>query len=130
MSEFSRLTGMPQAVPNANTKDVRFVLSVSEGAPIMCVANYGVAAQIASGLGSAIRVLRMALASDGTMEPIAAEEIREIHVQKDQWSDVVLVQLTTVLAIPYTFQISSQMAAEIADRLKTESEKPTQTGHA
>src|ERR1035437_1115821 len=59
MPEFSRLTGIDQLFPNAETKDIRFVLSVSEGEPIICTASYGVAAQISSGLGTAIQVLRI-----------------------------------------------------------------------
>jgi hypothetical protein len=47
-----QLTGMPQAIPNTVTEDVRFVLTVSAGNPIICVAKYGVATQIASGLGT------------------------------------------------------------------------------
>ena len=52
-----QLTGMPQAIPNTVTEDVRFVLNVSAGNPIICVAKYGVATHIASGLGTAVKVL-------------------------------------------------------------------------
>jgi hypothetical protein len=130
MTEFSRLTGMPQAIPNSGTKDIRFVLSVENGEPIMCVARYGVAAQIAGGLGTALRVLQMALDSEGAMEQVAVEGLEQVHIEKDRWSDNVVLRLTTVQGIPYVFQVPSQSASEIADRLKTEAAKPTLTGRA
>jgi len=64
MPDYVRLTGLSDAAPNAVSKDVRFVLSTSEQ-PLRCVARYGVAAQIAAGLGTALRLIRMALASQG-----------------------------------------------------------------
>jgi hypothetical protein len=130
MPDYLRLTGMPQATPNSNTRDIRFDLSVSEGEPIMCVARYGVAAQIASGLGTALRVLQMALDSEGAFEQVAIDKLQEFHVQKDPWSDRVVLRLTTIQGIPYIFEIPSQNASEIAERLKTEGSKPTQAGHA
>jgi hypothetical protein len=46
------------------------------------------------------------------------------------WSDNVVVQWTTTQGIPYLFEIPSQTAVAIADRLKTEAAKPTRAGHA
>jgi hypothetical protein len=128
--ELLHLTGMPQAIPNTETKDIRFALSVSEGEPVMCVAPYGVAVQISSGLGTATQVLRMALTAQGEIEPVAAEQIQLVQFQKEQWSDVILMQLTTVQGVPYIFQFPSQYASEIVAQLKTEAAKPTQVGNA
>jgi hypothetical protein len=36
MSEFLHFTGMAQAIPNAESKEIRFSLSVSDGSTIMC----------------------------------------------------------------------------------------------
>ena len=130
MAEFLQLTGMPQAIPNGSSKDIRFILSVSEGESIMCRARYGVAAQIASGLGTALRMLRVTLAAEGTVEPVAAEDIQEIHIQKTLLADAVVVELVTTPGIPYIFQIPSQMAAELADRLKIEAAKHVESGRA
>ncbi len=127
---FSRLTGMPEAIPNGSTGDIRFVLSVSEGEPIMCVARYGVAAQIAAGLGSALDVLRTALAAQGATEPVAPTEIREVRVQKAFLADMMVVELITTMGIPYIFQFPSQMSEAIADRLKTEAAKDHPAGRA
>ena len=109
MSEPLRLTGMPQAIPNGDTKEIRFVLSVSDGDPIICVADYGVAAQIASGLGTALRVLRMALAEEGALARVAAEELETVHIEKDLLSDQVVMHLTTILGIPYDFRSVRKM---------------------
>jgi hypothetical protein len=130
MPEYLHITGMLQASPNADTKDIRFALSASEGPPIMCVARYGVAAQIASGLGTALGVLRMALASEMAIEPVAVEEVQAIHIQRDLLSDQIVLELTTKHGIPHIFQIPSQTASEFADRLRTEAAKPTQAGNA
>jgi hypothetical protein len=129
MAEFLQVTGMPQAIPNGLSKDIRFILSVSEKS-LMCRARYGVAAQIASGLGTALRMLRVALAAEGTVEPVAAEDIQEIHIQKTLLADAVVVELVTTLGIPYIFQIPSRMAAELADRLKIEAAKHIESGRA
>jgi hypothetical protein len=96
----------------------------------MCVASYGVAAQISSGLGTAIQILRMELAVQGAMEPVAPLQIQVADIQKEQWSDAVVMQLITDLGVPYIFQFPSQKAFEIADRLKTEAAKPTRAGNA
>jgi hypothetical protein len=130
MPEFLRLTGMPQAIPTSNTKDIRFVLSVLDGEPIICAAGYGVAAQISSGLGTALRSLRVALAGQNAWEQVATEQIREAHVQKDQLPGQVLVQLTSVLGVPYLFQFPPQAALQIAEWLKTEAAKESPMGTA
>jgi hypothetical protein len=127
---FTRLTGMPQAIPNGDTKDIRFTLTTSEGPPLTCVARYGVIAQIAAGLGTALRVLQMALTSENATELVAVENLEDVHIQKDRWSDIVVLLLTTVQGIPYVFQVPSQSASEIADLLKSEATKPTQIGNA
>lgn len=96
----------------------------------MCVARYGVAAQIASGLGTALRTLSLALEAEGAVEKVAIEDLLEIHVQKDQWSEMIVLRLTTTRGIPYIFQFHSGNASEIADRLRTEGAKPTRIGNA
>jgi hypothetical protein len=130
MSDFLPITGMIQVTPNSNTRNIRFVLSVSEGQPIMCVASYGVAAQIASGLGSALRILRMVLASEGAIEPVAPETLSEVHIQRGTFDESVVMELRTTFGIPYLFQIPRQSALEIAERLKSEAEKTIPMGHA
>ena len=66
-----------------------------------------------------------------SLEPTSAEPIASHLIQKEDWSDVVLMQLVTPQGVPYTFELSRQTAIEIADRLKTESAKGvTQTGNA
>lgn len=130
MQTFQRLTGMPEAIPNGSTKDIRFALSIPDGEPILCVAGYGVAAQIASGLGKALDMLRAALTSQGAVEMIAPIEIREIHIQKAPLGEVMVLELITTLGIPYSFQFPLRISEALAERLKTEAGKDRQVGRA
>lgn len=130
MPEFLRLTGMPQAIPNAVTEEIRFALTVSDGDPIMCIARYGVATQIASGLGTAAKVLRMALNTRQAWEPVATEQLQDVQILKDQMSGQITLHLTTAQGIPHIFQIPLQTALDIADRLKTEVQKNHPMGSA
>jgi hypothetical protein len=130
MSEPLRLTGMPQATPNGISREIRFILTVKDAEPIMCVAGYGVAVQIASGLGTALRILRMDLEQVGVVEQVAIEDLRTVHVQKDLLSDSVVIQMINSLGIPYIFRIPCQNAIDIADRLKIEAATERPIGHA
>ena len=112
------------------TFHVHFTLAVSEGPPISLVARYGVASQVIAGLGRMLLQMREALEKEKSTETVAAETVVDVHVQKERWSDMVLVQMMTPHGIPYTFAIPTQAAGEIADRLKIESAKPTETGRA
>jgi hypothetical protein len=125
-----QLTGMPQAIPNTVTEDVRFVLNVSAGNPIICVAKYGVATQIASGFGTAVKVLRMALNARQGWERVSTEQLQEIQVLKDHLTGDITLHLTTALGIPHIFQIPSQTALDIADRLRTEAMQNRPIGNA
>lgn len=130
--KFMRINGMPQATPNGDTKDIRFAFTIEDQpSPLFLVARYGVAQQIASGLGTCLHVLRAALAGEGVWEPVSAEQVREMRLHKDQFSEKVVVELITEpLGIPYLFQIPSQIVSEFADLLKSEANKPTSTGNA
>ena len=130
MSETCIITGMPQAVPNIVKKVIRFTFTTVEGNIFSFEAPFGVAGQVAAGLGMALRVLRTALSSQNAVEPVAAEPIQQVHIQKAFLTDDVIVQLTTHSGIPFSFQIPSQSAEEIADRLKTEAQKKFPEGLA
>jgi hypothetical protein len=129
MVEPIRLTGILQATTNPGSKDIKFVLSVSGHEPINCVAEYRVVGQIAAGLGTALEVLRMALAKAGAILPFVAERLQAYHIEKDQLASQVVMVLTTVSGIQYTFQMPSQNAIEIADRLRTEAAKERPMWH-
>ena len=130
MTEFTRLTGMPQSIPNGATKDIRFVLSVEGGEPLACVATYGVAAQIASGLGTSLSFLTVDLEKVQSYELVAPHQLVRADIQKDEWSDQVFLKLTTDQGIPYIFQFHVQNAVALSERLKIEGSKATQTGQA
>jgi hypothetical protein len=115
MQGYRRLTGLEGALPNALSKDIRLIFKTPKSS-LLCIARYGVAAQIAAGLGIATRMLRMAMAVEGA----AAESISETHVVKNLLSDSVLVVLATPQGIPYTFDIPSQTAIDISEKLRTE----------
>jgi hypothetical protein len=125
-----QLTGMPQAIPNTVTEDVRFVLNVSAGNPIICVAKYGVATQIASGLGTAVKVLRYGSERAPRVGAGLDWTAQEIQVLKDHLTGDITLHLTTALGIPHIFQIPSQTALDIADRLRTEAMQNRPIGNA
>lgn len=78
-----RFTGMPQAIPDGNTEDIRFVLDVKDDSPINCVTDYEGASQIASGLGQALYVLRATLASKGSIARLSVERLSRIYAETD-----------------------------------------------
>jgi hypothetical protein len=125
-----RLTGMPQAASHGDTNDIRFVLEVRDDNPIFCVADYGAASQIAAGLGQALFVLRMELAAKGSVVPISAEHLSKIHVDRDLLSGSLVMTVTTLLGVPFVFQIPTQAALEFADQLRTEALKEMPLGSA
>lgn len=66
----------------------------------------------------------------GTAQQVVAEELRECLVERDRWEDVVIMRLISLHGVPYTFAIPPQNALEIAERLKSEAQKPHQVGQA
>jgi len=66
----------------------------------------------------------------GEVALVAPLTLEGVHVQKDQWSDAVLLSLTTNQGIPYIFQIPSQNAVEIGNQLKNEGSRDTEMGNA
>jgi hypothetical protein len=130
MPEPIRLTGMPQAIPNGDTEDIRFVLEVRDDNPIICVADYGTASQIASGLGSAIRLLRAALSAKRSAVPVSAEHLSTIHVDRTLLSEDLAIKVTTASGVPFLFQIPIQVALELSDQLRTEALKVNPLGNA
>jgi hypothetical protein len=125
-----RLTGMPQAIPNGITEDIRFILETGADNPIYCIADYGTASQIASGLGNAIRILRAAFAAKGSVVPISAEYLSTIHVDRALLSEAIVMTMTTAAGVPFVFQLPTQVALELSDQLRTEALKATPTGNA
>jgi hypothetical protein len=123
-----RLVSLPSGAVDTEKHEIVFELSVKDGKPLSFVATYGVAAQITSGLGRMVKQLHQILQEQKGVASSAAEQVEGAHIQKDRWSDTVILQLMTPQGIPYTFAIPCNAVAEMAGRLKTESEKPTQVG--
>jgi hypothetical protein len=130
MSDNVRLTGLPQATPNVESKDVSFTLLVDKGDPIPCVASYGVAVQIAAALGTALNILQLAIDASHGAEKMAVEQLQNVNAQRDLFSESVVLRLTTVQGIPYLFELPCQSALQLAEKLKSEAAKPIQTGRA
>ena len=126
------LRGITSGNVDTGKEEIRFALSIARGEPISFVGKFGAVAQAAAALGRMLAELRAQIQAkrDGTMAPIAAEQIQACHIQKDPWQDVILVQLINPQGIPYSFAMTSAAASDIAARLKIESEKPTRTGSA
>jgi hypothetical protein len=131
MAKPHRLTGLASGDVDPSKGEAIFSLSVGPSNPIILVARYGVLSQITSALSVMLTHLRRSIqAQAGAMEPAAAETLAEIHIQKERWSDQVILKLVTVNQIEHTFVLSSDIAADIADRLKNESSKTTAVGTA
>src|SRR5262249_29884255 len=113
----SRVTGIPAAIPNGLTKDVRFVLTVENGEDFLGVANYGIALQIASILGDALDLLRVGMDAQGGAVAIPAPDLREIRLQKTLLGDKIGLELITTTGIPHVFYISMEMAQSLAEDL-------------
>lgn len=125
-----RLIGMSEAVPNMNSKDIRFVLLVEGAPPLIYAGAYGVIAQIVTGLATALDSLKMALAQERAVVQISQIPIRQIQVQKALLAEDVVIEITSALGVPYVFQVPSQFAIELADRLKTAASQERPIGNA
>jgi hypothetical protein len=130
MAARRRVAALAGGQVNLDTKDIEFDLTLSDRQTLALVATYGSAAQITSALGGMLKALRGALDSERGMATIAGERVEGCHIQKDRWKDEVILQLITPSGIPYTFGIPTRDAAQIAERLRIDSAKPTQTGNA
>jgi len=128
--EIPRITGLPQAIPNSVTKDIRFILTIENSEPVGFVANYAVATQIASTLGAALDMLRAEFTAQGAAVPVKATEIREMRIHKALLGDSVVLELITMLGIPYIFQFPAHMAVAAAERLRNEAAKDHPAGRA
>lgn len=98
--------------------------------PITFVAHYGTLLQITSALGSAFHILRAFLTQEGRAEIISTEKIDSLNLQKDQFSESLVIQVTTDQAIPYTFRLSDQLALDLAETIHTQAGTSRQVGSA
>ena len=130
METIARVTGIPVAIPNGATKDIRFVLTVENGEDFLGVANYGVAIQVASTLGAALDLLRTGLTAQGEAVSIPAPQIREVRINKTLLGDMMAVELITTMGFPFVFQFPVHMSESIADRLRSEAAKDRPAGRA
>jgi len=131
MQKIHHLASVPVGDVDTESLEIKFDLATIEGTSIRCAMKCGAATQIIGALGRMFSVLQeYAQKQKGRMEPLAAEEVAAAHIQKDRWMDVVIFQLTTPQGVPYNFVMPRHVASDIADRLKTESAKPHQSGTA
>jgi hypothetical protein len=126
-----RVLGIANGAINTETHDINFDLTV-EGRPLMqFIMTYGAATQVIGALGKMFSHLQSVVQSQKQgQSAVAAEAVAGAHIQKDRWQDIVIFQLTTPQGIPYNFAMPTKVASDIADRLKTESAKSTDVGHA
>lgn len=125
-----RIVGLSGGGVDTVSHEIQFELTITGQAPMTFVAEYGPAAQVIGALARMNLELRRVLLEAQGIKSVPAEKIASSHVQKDQWENMVIMQLTTPQGVPYTFAIPPQDAAGIAEQLKTESAKPHQTGRA
>lgn len=130
MPKLVRLTGLRSGDINPAVQEIRFVLAVGNARPMSFVAKFGVLSHIVSGLARMLMELEKVMRSSGQTTPSAAEEVTASHIQLDQMSGAILMRLTTVNGIPYTFALPRQGAAQIAEQLQSESARKNPAGHA
>jgi hypothetical protein len=131
MPQIHRLIGIAGGGVDPQALEIKFDIATDGGAPLSCIMKYGAATQIIGALGRMFSALQeFAQKQKGRMEAVASEQIAAAHIQKDRFSGLVIFQVTTPAGIPYNFEMPSQVASDIADRLKTESGKSHQVGTA
>jgi hypothetical protein len=131
MSTSQRVIGMPSGIADIPRRDIRFELALNAGRSLPLVARFGVAEQIIAALAVLLADLRHALIDEGATEALAAQAVESAMVQKDPFSDRVILHLLTPQGVPYVFGIPAQNAADIADQLRTAGAQATaRPGHA
>jgi hypothetical protein len=125
-----RLLGLSGGAVDTVTHEIQFELTVAGAPPISFVTEFGPATQLIAGLSRMFLELRQVLHAARGMKSVAAEKIASSHIQRDRWEGMVIMQLTTPQGVPYTFQMSPEDAAGIADQLKTESVRTGKPGNA
>jgi hypothetical protein len=122
------VTGLPGGAIDLEKGEILFELAISNGQSLSCIARMGPISQVIGGLARMRLTLEAHLRSQNAIEISPAEQVAQSLIHKERWSDNVMMVLTTPEGVPYTFALPCQIAAEIADQLKTESAIPTQTG--
>jgi hypothetical protein len=130
MSNSHPLVGLSKGTVDTANHVINFEMTVSDGPPISITGEFGPMAQLIGALARRHLELRRILDQAKGMKTVAAEQVAASHVQKDQWENIVMMQLTTPMGVPYTFALRPEDAAAIAVQLKTESAKPHLTGKA
>ena len=128
MGKPKRVTGLQRGGVMSDGTDVHFSLGKPNGETIDLVANTAAAEQITaalarmSGEASARRAGQIAARS--------AEAVALAEVQRDRVGTATILLLTTDRGIQFRFALTPESAADIAARLKTESERVPPTGRA
>jgi hypothetical protein len=125
-----RVLGLSSGNVDAETDEMSFDLKIGEQSPMSFIAAYAPAAQMIGALGRMHVELCRVLLEKKTMKASCAEVVESSFVERDPWAGVVLMQLTSRSAVPYTFAIDPKLASEIAHHLKTESAKGGKPGNA
>jgi hypothetical protein len=121
-----RLVGLPAGAVDADKQEIQFDLAL-ERQTLSLKATYGVVSQVIAALGRMLLELQTVRDAGKNVAGGAGAQMHLYQIQKDRWTDSVIVQITTPSGVPYTFGIPTQIAAEIAEQLKIESAKPTLT---
>jgi hypothetical protein len=120
-----RLAGLAEARVDNEKGDVDFVLKISDGRGLAFVADTAAARQIASSLGK----LALQAKQTGPLM-IGAEKVAQYGVKRDAFGEAVLLQLVSEDGVPYMFALSVSAASDISARLKSESERHSDSGRA
>ncbi|MGO9545837.1 MAG: hypothetical protein ACLPPF_13740 [Rhodomicrobium sp.] len=125
-----RLTGIVTATPNTGTRDIRFAIEMADGSSAEFVAGFGAMEQLLSNLGMALHALTIALREQQGWEGVPVIPLREIQAQKNPLTDHILMNVITVLGVPFRFEFPPAIALALADRLRSEALKESEIGHA
>jgi hypothetical protein len=112
-------------VVDPQKREIQFELSLDDGSALEFSASQSTAEQVISALAPMAKALRQ-----HGPQTIAVETVAEYTVQRDVYGGPVILRFVTPQGVPYTFAFPSHAAADIATRLKIESEKSVPMGNA
>lgn len=113
---------------NTETLEFEITFAFENGPPMPIVTYFPAVEQMLPALAQVATAVREQ--QRGTAQLAVAEDVRECNVEKDRWQDVVIIRFVSLHGVPYTFALPPKGALEIAERLKSEAQKPHQVGTA
>lgn len=128
MSRSRKLLGISYAKARPEMAEFDLTFAVDGRASMQVILHFSVAEQMATVFAQLATAVREH--QSGTLQAVIAQDVAHCSVERDRWADEVVVRFVSSDGAPYTFALKPETALDIAAKLKTEAEKPHQTGHA